>query len=184
MLSLNLPQISRNVPTPWPRSRPALRKQARPPQKGGLKSAGTMPKSHPLRNAMGRKNHRFRKVFASNPAISTKILEMAKRRARQRQLRALCVQKLRRGFASDNAPDPVDRDPRSAGGLSERFEGVRGNRAQNFVVVTARHDLTQGDRSRRERGGRRLRQGNGRKLYCCGHGGRRAELGEIASQPV
>jgi len=67
---------------------------------------------------------------------------MTKGRARQRQFRTLCVQKFRSGFARDNGPDPVDGDPRRAGGLSEWFEGVRGNRAQDFIVIAAGHDLT------------------------------------------
>src|ERR1700733_15334925 len=122
------------------------RSKSRPPcPKGGLKSAGTMPKSYPRRNAVGRKNRRFRKVFAPKVAISTKILEMAKGRTRQRQFRTLCVQKLRGGLARNNGPDPVDGDPRNIGGLNERFEDVRGNRAQDFVIITAGPDISHGD---------------------------------------
>src|SRR3984885_10986972 len=159
--------------------------KAGPPcPKGGPEIGGTMPKSYPRRNAVWGKNRRFRKVFAPKVAISTKILEMAKGRTRQRQFRTLCVQKLRGGLARNNGPDPVDGDPRNIGGLNERFEDVRGNRAQDFVIITAGHDLSHGARSCRKRSGSGLRQWNGRKLYCCRHGRGCAELGEIATQPI
>src|SRR5271154_1977883 len=49
----------------------ARRTKSRPtlPKRGGLKSAGTMPKSPPRRNAAEGKNGRFRKVFAPKLAI-------------------------------------------------------------------------------------------------------------------
>jgi hypothetical protein len=58
MLSSNLPQIL-DGPTPLPRTRRALKKEASPAQKGGLKSGRTMPKSLPRRNAGMGKNRLF-----------------------------------------------------------------------------------------------------------------------------
>jgi hypothetical protein len=54
MLSLNVPQ-SLVVATPTPRSGRRTKKEASPAQKGSLKSAATMPKSYPRRNAAERK---------------------------------------------------------------------------------------------------------------------------------
>src|SRR6516225_11305597 len=51
-------------PAPSPRTRPAHNKQARPAQKSGLKSAGTMPKSPPRRNAAAGINQRFSAGFS------------------------------------------------------------------------------------------------------------------------
>src|SRR5947209_5867752 len=48
-----------------------------PAQKGGLKSAGTMPKSQSRCNAKGGKFGRFRQLFAPEPAVLVKFLEMA-----------------------------------------------------------------------------------------------------------
>jgi hypothetical protein len=44
--------------------RQALKKKAFPCPKGGLKSAATMPKSPPGRNAVEDKNRRFRQLFS------------------------------------------------------------------------------------------------------------------------
>src|SRR5260370_33460443 len=95
MLSLNLPQTLILSPRLSPRERRAHKKKACPAQKGGLKSGGTMPKSHPRRNAAEDLNPRFRQVFASRPALFARILEMAVGEARQRDLPALHLQKLR-----------------------------------------------------------------------------------------
>src|SRR5579864_3483255 len=57
----------------WPHATAAVaagaQKAGPPCPRGGLKSAGTMPKSHPRRNAMGGKKDRFRKLFARERAI-------------------------------------------------------------------------------------------------------------------
>jgi hypothetical protein len=64
MLSLNLPRTYfDDHPTPFA-ANAAGAQEARPAQEGGLKSAGTMPKSHPGRNAGKPENRRFRTVFA------------------------------------------------------------------------------------------------------------------------
>jgi hypothetical protein len=63
MLSSNLPQIL-DGPTPGPLMRRTLKKEASPAQEGGLKSAGTMPKSSPRRNAMNGKYRPFLTVQA------------------------------------------------------------------------------------------------------------------------
>jgi hypothetical protein len=65
-----------------PRARRAHKKKAFLAQKGGLKSGGTMPKSHPRRNAVARQNRRFWQVFTIKPALFGKILEMAVGQAR------------------------------------------------------------------------------------------------------
>jgi hypothetical protein len=58
MLSFNLPQIL-DGPTPGPRTRRTLKKEARPAQKDGLKSGRTMPKSTRPRNAAEGENRAF-----------------------------------------------------------------------------------------------------------------------------
>src|SRR3990170_5967891 len=66
--------------------------------KGRPQIGGTMPKSHPLRNAAEGRNGRFRQVFAPNRCFSSKfrrILEMAVGEALKRYLPALGIQKLR-----------------------------------------------------------------------------------------
>src|SRR5579871_3085593 len=47
-----------------------------PAQKGGLKSAGTMPKSQSRCNAKGGKNDRFRQLFAPQAAVFIRFPEM------------------------------------------------------------------------------------------------------------
>ena len=67
--------------------------EASPAQKGGLKSAGTMPKSHPLCNAARAQNRRFRQVFAPETELFAKILEMAEGAAGQQEFPAPRVEK-------------------------------------------------------------------------------------------
>src|SRR3954454_7882619 len=57
-------------PTPSPRERRAHKNKARPAQKGGLKSGGTMPKSFLGRNVAKAINHQFQQVFAFKRADS------------------------------------------------------------------------------------------------------------------
>jgi hypothetical protein len=59
MLSLNLPQILILTHAYYPRERRRIKRRPALPKKDGLKSGGTMPKSHPRRNAAGRPNGRF-----------------------------------------------------------------------------------------------------------------------------
>jgi hypothetical protein len=61
--------------------RPALSKQVRLP-KGDLKSAETLPKSPPRRNAVGRKKRSISKGICAEAAVFTNFLEMAVRRSR------------------------------------------------------------------------------------------------------
>lgn len=63
-------------------------KKALPAQKGGLKSAGTMPKSYSGRNAVERENRRFQQVFAFGLAVFLESLEVAVGDAGQRQFPA------------------------------------------------------------------------------------------------
>jgi hypothetical protein len=72
MLSLNLPQILILIRRLSPRERRAHKKKAYPAQKGGLKSAGTMPKSHPRRNAAERQNGRIRQFLVGDRRHSKK----------------------------------------------------------------------------------------------------------------
>jgi hypothetical protein len=65
MLSLNLPQIL--VYPNLTAGAAGAQKQGPLCPKGGLKSGGTMPKSHPGRNAAEARNRRFRQVFALMP---------------------------------------------------------------------------------------------------------------------
>ena len=123
-----------------PRLSPRMRqahKKARPGQKGGLKSAGTMPKSHPGRNAGKRENRRFRKVFAPEQAVFARILEMAEGQATKRQVPPLRVQKLRWRGGRDHGPDATDRHTRGSGGLGKGFESLVGDRAQDLVVISS-----------------------------------------------
>jgi hypothetical protein len=61
MLSLTLPQIFLNDPTPSPRKRQAHKKEALPAQKGGLKSAGPCQNRLPGATPRAAKNVDFRK---------------------------------------------------------------------------------------------------------------------------
>jgi hypothetical protein len=61
MLSLTLPQIFLNDPTPSPQKRQAHKKEALPAQKGGLKSAGPCQNRLPGATPRGAKNVDFRK---------------------------------------------------------------------------------------------------------------------------
>jgi hypothetical protein len=95
MLSLNLPQILIG-PTPAPRVAAGVQKGGLPCPKGRPQIGGTMPKSHPRRNAAKRQNRRFRQQFsAKHPAfgrISAVILEVAEGAAFQRNFPAMRVQ--------------------------------------------------------------------------------------------
>src|SRR6202158_2987297 len=88
-----------------PRERRTRKKKASPAQKGGLKSAGTLPKSHPRRNAAQPVIGRIRQVFASGQPVSANTLEIAVGQARQRALAPLPVQKPRGRFACDHGPE-------------------------------------------------------------------------------
>jgi hypothetical protein len=122
-----------------PRLSPRMRqahKKARPAQEGGLKSAGTMPKSHPGRNAGKPENRRFRTVFAPEQAVFARILEMAEGQATKRQVPPLRVQKLRWRGGRYHGPDATDRHARGSGGLGKGFESLVGDRAQDLVVIS------------------------------------------------
>jgi len=104
-------------------------KEGQPRPKGGLKSAGTMPKSHPGRNAAKQEKGRFRKVFALGQADFAKILEMAVGDVRQRQVPAICIQKSRRKAAGDHGSDRGNRDRGGSGSLRKGIETVLRYRA-------------------------------------------------------
>src|SRR5476651_2465168 len=67
MLSLNLPQI-RILPHAIAAGAAGAQKGGLPCPKGRPQIGGTMPKSHPRRNAMGGRNGRFRMVFPAEIA--------------------------------------------------------------------------------------------------------------------
>src|ERR1700730_1492843 len=140
---------SLNPPLP-PRERRTRKTKPSPAQKGGLKSAGTLPKSPPRRNAAQPVIGRIRQVFASERPVSANTLEMAVGQARQRDLVPLPVQKPRGRFACDHGPDRGHGHACDRCRTRERLEAILRDGAQNLVVVAAGDDFVDDDGAARQ----------------------------------
>ena len=150
------------APRPGRLLRRAHKKEASPAQEGGLKSAGTMPKSSPRRNAMVKENPAFLQVQApdfadlfpaGHPALhpeaqaplfggcrggpSLPPSEVAVRQVSQAYQVPIGVQKAGRLALRGHGADRRHGDPCPAGFLHEgRHVRVR-NRAQDLVIIAA-----------------------------------------------